>query len=245
MSSLVIKDLHTSIDNKEILKGVNLTINSNEIHVILGPNGVGKSTLCASLMGNPKYSITKGNIFLDDMDITNYEVNEKSKEGLFLAFQYPLEIDGLVISDFLKNALVAHDKKISFIKFALELNTKLEQIGLPREYAFRYLNAGLSGGEKKKLEILQLMLLQPKFAFLDEIDSGLDVDALKIVAKNILETIKENNMGVLLITHYDKIFEYITPTNVHIMIDGKIVVSGKEELITKIQNEGFEWAKNE
>jgi len=241
MAKLEINNLIVYVDNKKILDGVNLNINSGEVHVILGPNGVGKSSLCNAIMGNNKYT-TSGSIKLDNEELTDYPINVRANKGLFLAYQNPIEFDGLVISEYLRTLL--KDKNQSYIEFAMGLNKNLIKLGLDKDDAFRYLNYGFSGGQKKKLEVLQLKMLKPKFAFLDEIDSGLDVDALKIVSTNIVEEINNNNLGVLIITHYNKILDYIKPDYVHILLDGKIVLSGDYSLSEKIQKEGYEWLKN-
>jgi Fe-S cluster assembly ATP-binding protein len=244
MHKLQLKDYNVSIENKQILSNINLEIKTKEVHVIMGPNGVGKSSLCASIMGNPKFNTT-GELIFDDKDISLLEVDEKARLGLFLAFQAPIEFDGLVISEYLKTALNARGIELPYIKFALELDKALKEVGLPSKYAFRYLNYGFSGGEKKKLETVSLKMLKPNFAFLDEIDSGLDVDAVKIVSENIKKEVENNDLGLVIITHSNKILEYITPTHVHVLLEGKIVKSGGIELAKKIEEEGFAWLKKD
>ncbi|WP_368634374.1 Fe-S cluster assembly ATPase SufC [Kurthia gibsonii] len=247
MSTLVIKDLHVSIDDKEILKGVNLTLNTNEIHAIMGPNGTGKSTLASAIMGHPKYEVTSGSITLDGEDVLEMEVDERAKAGLFLAMQYPSEIAGVTNADFLRSAINARREEgdeISIMKFIRELDKKMDFLEMPEEMSQRYLNEGFSGGEKKRNEILQLMMIKPKFAVLDEIDSGLDIDALKVVSKGINE-MRGEGFGCLMITHYQRLLNYITPDHVHVMMQGKVVKSGGSELAQRLEAEGYDWIKKE
>ncbi|WP_146553455.1 Fe-S cluster assembly ATPase SufC [Rummeliibacillus sp. SL167] len=247
MSTLVIKDLHVAIDGKEILKGVNLSLNTNEIHAIMGPNGTGKSTLASAIMGHPKYEVTSGSITLDDKNVLEMEVDERAKAGLFLAMQYPSEISGVTNADFLRSAINARrgeGNEISLMKFIRELDDKMEFLEMPEEMGQRYLNEGFSGGEKKRNEILQLMMLKPKFAILDEIDSGLDIDALKVVSKGI-NAMRGEGFGCLMITHYQRLLNYITPDHVHIMMQGRVVRSGGPELAEKLEAEGYDWIKKE
>lgn len=247
MSTLVIKDLHVSIEDKEILKGVNLTLNTNEIHAIMGPNGTGKSTLASAIMGHPKYEVTSGTITLDGEDVLEMEVDERAKAGLFLAMQYPSEISGVTNADFLRSAINARREEgdeISIMKFIRELDKKMEFLEMPEEMGMRYLNEGFSGGEKKRNEILQLMMIKPKFAVLDEIDSGLDIDALKVVSKGINE-MRGEGFGCLMITHYQRLLNYITPDHVHVMMQGKVVKSGGAELAQRLEAEGYDWIKKE
>ena len=207
MSTLKIENLHVSVGEKEILKGINLTINTGETHAIMGPNGNGKSTLLSAIMGHPKYTITKGNIYLDDQDVIQMSVDQRSKAGIFLGMQYPQEIPGVTTSDFLRAAVNAHQEKpVSLFKFIRELEKNVADLKMDENLAHRYLNEGFSGGEKKRNEILQMKLLQPKFALLDEIDSGLDVDALKIVA-NAINEMKSDNFGCIMVSHYERLFE--------------------------------------
>lgn len=241
MSVLEIKDLHVSIEDKEILKGVNLTLKTGEIAAIMGPNGTGKSTLSAAIMGNPNYEVTQGEILLDGENILGLEVDERARLGLFLAMQYPSEIPGITNAEFIRAAMNAgkeDDDKISVMDFITKLDEKMEFLGMKEEMAERYLNEGFSGGEKKRNEILQLLMLEPKFALLDEIDSGLDIDALKIVSKGI-NAMRGDNFGAMIITHYQRLLNYITPDVVHIMMDGRVVLSGDAELAARLEKEGY------
>ncbi len=247
MSTLVIKDLHVAIDGKEILKGVNLTINTNEVHAIMGPNGTGKSTLASAIMGHPKYEVTSGSIELDGEDVLEMEVDERAKAGLFLAMQYPSEINGVTNADFLRSAINARREEgdeISLMKFIRELDKTMAFLEMDEDMAQRYLNEGFSGGEKKRNEILQLMMIKPKIAVLDEIDSGLDIDALKVVSKGINE-MRGEGFGCLMITHYQRLLNYITPDKVHVMMQGKVVKSGGAELAQRLEAEGYDWIKQE
>ena len=247
MSTLVIKDLHVAIDGKEILKGVNLTINTNEIHAVMGPNGTGKSTLASAIMGHPKYEVTSGSIELDGEDVLAMAVDERAQAGLFLAMQYPSEITGVTNADFLRSAINSRREEgdeISLMKFIRELDSKMEFLEMDLDMAQRYLNEGFSGGEKKRNEILQLMMLQPKFAILDEIDSGLDIDALKVVSNGINQ-MRGEGFGSLVITHYQRLLNYITPDHVHVMMQGRVVKSGGAELAQRLEAEGYEWIKEE
>lgn len=241
MSVLEIKDLHVSIEDKEILKGVNLTLKTGEIAAIMGPNGTGKSTLSAAIMGNPNYEVTQGEILLDGENILELEVDERARLGLFLAMQYPSEIPGITNAEFIRAAMNAgkeDDNKISVMDFITKLDEKMEFLGMKEEMAERYLNEGFSGGEKKRNEILQLLMLEPKFALLDEIDSGLDIDALKIVSKGV-NAMRGDNFGAMIITHYQRLLNYITPDVVHIMMDGRVVLSGDAELAARLEKEGY------
>jgi Fe-S cluster assembly ATP-binding protein len=245
MAKLEIKNLHVEIEGKEILKGVDLLVKSGEVHAIMGPNGTGKSTLASALMGHPKYEITAGEAFLDGENILDMEVDERARAGLFLAMQYPAEVPGVTNSDFMRQALKATSgQDVGLFDFAIKYEKMVEELRMRPDLAHRYLNEGFSGGERKRNEILQLKVLKPKFAILDEIDSGLDVDALKIVGENVSGMVNED-FGCILITHYQRILDHITPTNVHIMIDGKIVLSGGKELIEKIDKNGYEWITDE
>ena len=246
MSKLKIKNLHAQVDGLEILKGVNLELGTGEVHAIMGPNGTGKSTLASVIMGNPIYEVTKGEIFLDDKDVLEMEVYERSRNGLFLAMQYPAEVTGVTNYEFINMALRSHrgEEKISVFKVFKEYEAAIKELKMDSSLAHRYLNEGFSGGEKKRNEILQMKMLKPKIAILDEIDSGLDIDNVKIVGEAVNEMVSEN-FGCLLITHYQRILDYIKPTHVHIMIDGKIVKSGGIELIEKIEKQGYEWLKKD
>ena len=241
MSVLEIKDLHVSIEDKEILKGVNLTLKTGEIAAIMGPNGTGKSTLSAAIMGNPNYEVTQGEILLDGENILDLEVDERARLGLFLAMQYPSEIPGITNAEFIRAAMNVgkeDDEKISVMDFITKLDEKMEFLGMKEEMAERYLNEGFSGGEKKRNEILQLLMLEPKFALLDEIDSGLDIDALKVVSKGV-NAMRGNDFGAMIITHYQRLLNYITPDVVHIMMDGRVVLSGDAELAARLEKEGY------
>ncbi len=247
MSTLVIKDLHVAIDGKEILKGVNLTINTNEIHAIMGPNGTGKSTLASAIMGHPKYEVTSGTVELDGENVLEMEVDERAQAGLFLAMQYPSEIAGVTNADFLRSAINARREEgdeISLMKFIRELDKNMEFLEMNEDMAQRYLNEGFSGGEKKRNEILQLMMIKPTFAILDEIDSGLDIDALKVVSKGI-NAMRGEGFGCLMITHYQRLLNYITPDHVHVMMQGRVVKSGGAELAQRLEAEGYDWIKKE
>ncbi|EOB9044722.1 Fe-S cluster assembly ATPase SufC [Staphylococcus aureus] len=246
-STLEIKDLHVSIEDKEILKGVNLTINTDEIHAIMGPNGTGKSTLSSAIMGHPSYEVTKGEVLLDGVNILELEVDERAKAGLFLAMQYPSEITGVTNADFMRSAIIAkreEGQEINLMQFIKKLDKNMDFLDIDKDMAQRYLNEGFSGGEKKRNEILQLMMLEPKFAILDEIDSGLDIDALKVVSKGINQ-MRGENFGALMITHYQRLLNYITPDKVHVMYAGKVVKSGGPELAKRLEEEGYEWVKEE
>ncbi|HEA5135266.1 TPA: Fe-S cluster assembly ATPase SufC [Staphylococcus aureus] len=246
-STLEIKDLHVSIEDKEILKGVNLTINTDEIHAIMGPNGTGKSTLSSAIMGHPSYEVTKGEVLLDGVNILELEVDERAKAGLFLAMQYPSEITGVTNADFMRSAINAkreEGQEINLMQFIKKLDKNMDFLDIDKDMAQRYLNEGFSGGEKKRNEILQLMMLEPKFAILDEIDSGLDIDALKVVSKGINQ-MRGENFGALMITHYQRLLNCITPDKVHVMYAGKVVKSGGPELAKRLEEEGYEWVKEE
>lgn len=250
---LEIKDLHAIVvDNetgkeKEILKGLNLSINTGEMHAIMGPNGTGKSTLASVIMGSPEYTVTKGSITLDGEDVLAMSVDERSKKGIFLAMQNPNEIPGITNSDFIKSALDARldkDKHVSLFRFIKDMDKAVSDLKMNPDLPHRYINEGFSGGEKKRNEILQMKMLKPHFAILDEIDSGLDVDALRIVGENVND-MKSDSFASLVITHYQRLLDYIKVTHVHIMLDGRIVKSGGTELIEKIDNEGYDWIKEE
>ena len=245
MTKIVIKNLHAEIEGKKILKGINLEINNGEVHALLGPNGHGKSTLLNVLMGHPKYKVTEGSITLDGEDVLAMSVDERAKKGMFLAMQYPPEISGVTLSDFLKAALNnTQDKPLSLYKYIKELEKSANNVGFDLDMVHRFLNEGFSGGEKKRSEILQMQLLKPKFALLDEIDSGLDVDALKLVA-NAINEMNDGSRGVLIVSHYARMYNLVKPTHAHVVIDGKIVVSGNAEIIEKIDTKGYEWIRTE
>jgi len=249
MSELVINNLHVAVEDTEILTGVNLTIKAGEVHAVMGPNGTGKSTLAYALMGHPKYKITEGEATLDGNDLLDLDPSERSKLGLFLAFQYPVAVPGVSVANFLRTAINAHrkgkdpeDKGISIPDFRKKLKEKMALLGMDESFAGRYLNDGFSGGEKKRVEILQMATLEPKISILDETDSGLDIDALKIVAHGI-NVINKKDQGILVITHYQRILNYITPDFVHVMLNGRIVESGGPELALRLEEEGYEWLR--
>ena len=247
MSKLQIIDLHVSVEGKEILKGVNLELNTGEFHVVMGPNGTGKSTLAATIMGHYKYQVTSGQILLDGEDVLSMSVDERSRKGLFLAMQYPSEITGVTNSDFIKTAMharLAEGETLPLLKFIRSLDKACEELKMREDLPHRYVNEGFSGGEKKRNEILQMKLLKPKFAILDEIDSGLDVDALRIVGENVND-MKSENFGSLIITHYERLLDYIKADYVHILMNGTVVRSGGLELMEKVDKEGYDWLKEE
>ncbi|MBS3151381.1 Fe-S cluster assembly ATPase SufC [Candidatus Woesearchaeota archaeon] len=237
---LRIKDLHVSVEEKEILRGVNLKIELGKVHALMGPNGAGKSCLANTLMGNPKYIITEGKIFLDGEDITGLAADERAKLGLFLSFQYPSEITGVTMSNFLRTAYNSVKKaNVNVLDFHRKLKDRMKELDMDPNFSKRYINEGFSGGEKKRAEILQMVVLEPKYAILDETDSGTDVDALKIIASGINKAKEKTNMGILIITHYNRILQYIDVDKVTIMMNGKIVKEGGEELAQEIEAEGY------
>ena len=238
---LEIKGLHAKVEDTKILNGVTLTIKSGEIHAIMGPNGSGKSTLCKVLMGHPKYEITEGEATFNGTNLLELAPNERANLGLFLGFQHPLEIEGVSLGNFLRLAKNTNsENRVKPAPFMKELREKADLLKMDHKFIGRSVNEGFSGGEKKRAEIMQMAILEPKIALLDEIDSGLDIDALKIVAKAIKETHEKNNFGVLIITHYQRILNYITPDHVHVMYDGKIVKSGGKELALELEENGYE-----
>lgn len=251
---LEIKNLHATVEGKAILKGVNLTINLGEIHALMGPNGSGKSTLANILMGHPGYEVTAGEILLDGQNILQLESNERCHLGLFLAFQYPVEIPGVNVAQFLKRALesrlkfqkkkgeVSEDAKVQAGPFIKELRENIDFLSMDKNFVNRYLNEGFSGGEKKRMEILQMLTLKPKFAILDETDSGLDIDALKVVSSGV-NRMKGENFSTLVITHYQRILDYIKPDYIHILYQGKVVESGGPDLALKLEEVGYDWIK--
>ena len=246
MNTLKINDLHVSVGDKQILKGINLTVNEGEIHAIMGPNGNGKSTLLNAIMGHPNYTVTSGSILFNDEDVLKMSVDERSKKGLFLAMQYPKEISGVTNSDFLRAAINARlDKNISLFKFIKEIETNISKLKMKEDLAHRFVNDGFSGGEKKRNEILQMMMLNPKIAMLDEIDSGLDVDAIKLVSDAILELKQKSNLGLIVVSHYERFFTLVQPTHAHVIVDGKIVIEGDNELVYKIDADGYDWLYDE
>ncbi|MDW8800857.1 Fe-S cluster assembly ATPase SufC [Clostridium sp. A1-XYC3] len=237
---LKINNLRAYVENKEILKGLNLEIGKGEIHVIMGPNGAGKSTLANILMGHPKYSITEGEIIFQGEVINELKVNERAKKGMFLSFQYPEEVPGITVENFLRTAKGAVSGKVqNIIQFRKVLKEKMRLLKIDENYAQRYLNLGFSGGEKKKNEILQMALLEPKLAILDETDSGLDVDAVRVVAEGVRELKNEEN-SILIITHLNRLLEYLKPDYVHILMDGRIVKTGDISLAKEIEEKGYD-----
>ncbi|EAD3613014.1 TPA_asm: Fe-S cluster assembly ATPase SufC [Listeria monocytogenes] len=247
MATLKIQDLHVEIEGKEILKGVNLEISTGEIHAIMGPNGTGKSTLSSAIMGHPKYEVTQGIITLDGEDVLEMEVDERARAGLFLAMQYPSEISGVTNAEFIRAAINSRREEgdeIPVMQFIRKLDAKMDILDMDEEMAERYLNEGFSGGEKKRNEILQLLMIEPKLAILDEIDSGLDIDALKVVSKGVNE-MRGEGFGCLIITHYQRLLNYITPDFVHVMMQGKVVKEGGPELAKRLEAEGYDWIKQE
>lgn len=245
MEQLVIKDLHVSVEGKQILNGVDLTVRKGEVCALMGPNGAGKSTLGYAIMGHPRYTIEKGEVLWKGQDVLKMEADERAKLGIFLSFQYPQEIPGVSVSNFLRTAYNAVKKTtISPVEFVKLLREKMALLKVDQSFSRRYLNEGFSGGEKKRTEILQMAILQPEMAILDETDSGLDITSLQIVGDGV-NAIKSNNMGILIITHYQRILNYIKPDSVHIMIKGKIVKSGGFELVDRLEKEGYDWIKED
>jgi len=248
LALLELKNLHVALeDGTEIVKGVDLAVDTNEVHAIMGPNGSGKSTLSYAIMGHPAYEITEGQIFFDGMDVTEAGADERAQRGLFLAFQYPHAIPGVTVTNFLRTAINSvrkaknngEDDPIAVKEFRTELLSQMDRLKVSRELASRYLNDGFSGGEKKRVEILQMAMLKPRIAVLDETDSGLDIDALKVVAAGVKELVGPE-MGALVITHYQRILDYITPDKVHVFVDGRIVEEGGPELAHRLEAEGYE-----
>ena len=249
MSELVINDLHVSIEDKEILKGLDLTIKQGEIHAIMGPNGTGKSTLAYTLMGHPNYEVTGGEVWFKGENILELEPDERSRLGMFLAFQYPVAIPGVTVANFLRSAINSRrraenpdDKGMPIPEFRVMLKEQMSLLKMDHNFAGRYLNEGFSGGEKKRAEILQMATLKPEIAILDETDSGLDIDALRIVADGV-NALTGPEMGVLVITHYQRLLDYIKPDFVHVMFDGRIVESGGPELALQLEEQGYDWVR--
>ena len=247
MALLELKNIHVALeDGTKIVKGVDLAVDTNQIHAIMGPNGSGKSTLAYALMGHPAYEITEGQIFFDGEDVTELEADERAQRGLFLAFQYPHAIPGVTVTSFLRSAINAirkarndgEDDPVKIPEFRKDLLAAMEKLKVPRELAQRYLNDGFSGGEKKRVEILQMAMLKPRVAVLDETDSGLDIDALKTVARGVRELVGEET-GALVITHYQRILNYVEPDFVHVFVNGRIVEEGGPELAHKLEAEGY------
>ncbi|GAA2068891.1 Fe-S cluster assembly ATPase SufC [Aeromicrobium halocynthiae] len=245
MSTLEIKNLHVSVETedgpKQILRGVDLTISSGEVHAIMGPNGSGKSTLAYSIAGHPKYTITDGEVLLDGQDILELSVDERARAGLFLAMQYPVEVPGVSVANFLRSAKTAIDGEAPKLRtWVKDVNAALERMTLDKEFSQRSVNEGFSGGEKKRHEIAQLELLNPKFAVLDETDSGLDIDALRVVSDGVNRFSAQGDRGVLLITHYTRILQYIKPDHVHVFVAGRLAESGGRELADQLEAEGYD-----
>jgi len=248
-AALEIRNLHVSVEDRPILKGVNLVVQQGEIHALMGPNGSGKSTLSNTIMGHPAYQMTAGQIIFDGVDLVELETDERARLGLFLAFQYPVAIPGVTVANFLRNALNARmkadqpdSKGIPIPAFRKIMIEKMDLLQMDHSFAGRYLNEGFSGGEKKRAEILQLAVMNPRIAFMDETDSGLDIDALRIVSEGI-NRLSGPNLGVLVITHYQRILNYIKPQFVHIMLDGRIVASGGPELALHLEEQGYDWLR--
>ncbi len=246
MAKLIIEDLHVSVDDKEILKGVDLVVEDNEIHALMGPNGNGKSTLMAAIMGNPRYVVTQGSITYDGKNLLSMSVDERSKAGVFLGMQNPVEIPGVTNSDFLRAAINARlDTPQPLFSFIRDMERSISDLHMKSDLAHRFLNEGFSGGEKKRNEIVQLKLLRPSLAMLDEIDSGLDVDALQIVAEAIIKQKEATGMSMMIISHYGRFYQLLKPTKTHVLIDGKIIIDGDETLIDKIDKDGYDWISEE
>src|SRR5271155_4158121 len=246
MADLEIRDLHVRIEEREILRGVNLEINRGEIHALMGPNGSGKSTLANTLLGHPTYEVTEGSIIFKGEDITEAEPHERAKAGLFLAFQYPVSIPGVSVANFLRMAINAkREEPIQVKEFRTELQHAVELLDVDRSFTSRHLNDGFSGGEKKRAEILQMAMLKPQIAVLDETDSGLDIDALRTVAEGVAKLHAEQGIGALIITHYQRILDYVKPQYVHILMDGRIVMNGGPELVERLEKEGYDQIREE
>jgi Fe-S cluster assembly ATP-binding protein len=249
MSTLEIRNLHVRADDKEILKGVDLSVGKGEIHALMGPNGSGKSTLANAIMGHPSLEVTDGSIIFKGEDITESDPDERSRMGLFMAFQYPVSVPGVTVTKYLRTVMNAHRESkgldpVSLKDFRKTVEAAMQLVEVPREFTTRYLNEGFSGGEKKRMEILQLALQQPQLAVLDETDSGLDIDALQTVAHGV-NTLKGPDMGVLIITHYQRILHMVEPSHVHVLYQGRIVKEGGPELVTTLEEKGYGWIREE
>ena len=249
MAELVIKNLHVSIEGKEILKGLDLTVGQGEVHAIMGPNGTGKSTLAYTLMGHPSYEVTEGEVTFKGQNILDLEPDARARLGIFLAFQYPVAIPGVTVANFLRTAINARrkaenheDKGMPIPEFRKMVKAKMDLLKMDPSFAGRYLNDGFSGGEKKRAEILQMAVLKPEIAILDETDSGLDIDALRIVAEGV-NTLRGSELGVMLITHYQRILNYISPDFVHVMLDGRVVEFGGADLALHLEEHGYDWVR--
>ena len=242
MKKLEIKNLHVSVGNKEILKGIDLTVRENEVHALMGPNGNGKSTLLATIMGNPNYTVTEGSIFYDGKDVLAMPVNERSIAGLFLAMQYPQEVPGVTNSDFLRAEMnVRREQPVPLFTFIKTMEKTIQDLQMKEDLAHRFLNEGFSGGEKKRNEIVQMEMLRPSLSMLDEVDSGLDVDAMRVVAEVINQLRQESGMSLIIVSHYDRFFTMIEPQFTHVLIDGKIAIQGDGDLARRIDSEGYDW----
>ena len=249
MADLEIRNLHVSAEDKEILKGLDLEVSRGEVRALMGPNGSGKSTLANAIMGHPALDVTEGEISFEGEDITEADPEERSRSGLFMAFQYPVAIPGVTVAKYLRMAINAHreargESPISLKDFRRDTEAAMEMVDIPREFSSRYVNDGFSGGEKKRLEILQMAMLKPRMAVLDETDSGLDIDALRVVAEGV-NRLSGPDMGVLIITHYQRILHLVEPDFVHVMYDGRIVKEGGPELVTELEAKGYGWIKEE
>ena len=249
MAELEIRNLHVRVDEKEILKGLNLTIGKGEIHALMGPNGSGKSTLANVIMGHPKYEVTDGQIIFKGEDITEAETDERARAGLFMAFQYPVAVPGVTVTKYLRTVINAHreargEEPISLKEFRQTVEAAMRLTEVPRQFSTRYLNEGFSGGEKKRMEILQLALQKPDMAILDETDSGLDIDALRVVSNGV-NAVADGQMGVLIITHYQRILHLVQPSHVHVMYQGRIVKEGGPELVGVLEEKGYGWIRDE
>lgn len=249
MADLEIRNLHVSIDGKEILKGLDLSLPKGEVHAIMGPNGTGKSTLAYTLMGHPSYEVTQGEVIFKDQNILEMEADQRSLMGIFLAFQYPVGIPGVTVANFIRSAINARrrsvnpdDKGIPLLEFRNQIKEKMAMLKMDSAFAGRYLNDGFSGGEKKRAEILQMAMLKPEIAILDETDSGLDIDALKVVSEGV-NTLRGPELAALVITHYQRILNYIEPDVVHVMMEGRIVESGGKDLALHLEEHGYDWIR--
>jgi len=244
MPELEIKNLHVAAGDKQILKGLDLSVRSGEVHALMGPNGSGKSTLANAIMGHPNLEVTEGQVLFDGEDITEAAPDERSRMGLFMAFQYPVAVPGVTVTKYLRMVMNAHraaagEPEVSLREFRKTVEEAMELVNVPREFSSRYLNEGFSGGEKKRMEILQLALQQPRIAVLDETDSGLDIDALNVVAHGVNTVAREANMGVLIITHYQRILHMVEPQRVSVMFDGRIAKEGGSEVVEQLEREGY------
>ncbi|HAO97072.1 MAG: Fe-S cluster assembly ATPase SufC [Roseibacillus sp.] len=245
--SLIIKNLHAAIDGNPILKGLSLEIPAGEVHAIMGPNGSGKSTLSKVVAGHDDYEVTEGSVTMDGENLLELEIDERSRAGLFLAFQYPAEVPGVTMANFIRAALQARlpeGEELDAVSYYKNLYEKMDQLGIDRQFTSRFVNEGFSGGEKKRNEVLQMMMLEPSYCLMDETDSGLDIDALKVVADGV-NSMRSPDRGFLVITHYQRLLDYIEPDHVHVLADGQIVRSGTKELARELENKGYDFLKEE